>query len=78
MCMDQPLKKMVPVRPDGVVTFSSPVVEDWTGIPVGRMVKDEIGTVLHLADNLEKRIIGQRHALEMIAKRFGDPLGIGH
>ncbi len=46
------------------------VVADWTGIPVGRMVKDEIGTVLHLADNLEKRIIGQRHALDMIAKRI--------
>jgi type VI secretion system protein VasG len=46
------------------------VVQDWTGIPVGRMVKDEIETVLHLADNIEKRIIGQRHALDMIAKRI--------
>ncbi len=46
------------------------VVQDWTGIPVGKMVKDEVGTILHLADNLEKRIIGQRHALEMIAKRI--------
>jgi len=45
------------------------VVGDWTGIPVGRMVKNEIETILHLADNLNKRIIGQRHALEMIAKR---------
>ena len=46
------------------------VVQDWTGIPVGRMVKNEIETVLHLADNIEKRIIGQRHALDMIAKRI--------
>jgi type VI secretion system protein VasG len=46
------------------------VVGDWTGIPVGRMVKNEIDTILHLADNLEQRIIGQRHALEMIAKRI--------
>ncbi len=45
------------------------VVGDWTGIPVGRMVKNEIENVLKLADNLEQRIIGQRHALEMIAKR---------
>jgi len=45
------------------------VVGDWTGIPVGRMVKNEIETILKLADNLEQRIIGQRHALEMIAKR---------
>jgi type VI secretion system protein VasG len=46
------------------------VVEDWTGIPVGRMVKNEIEAVLHLADTLEKRIVGQRHALEMIARRM--------
>jgi type VI secretion system protein VasG len=45
------------------------VVGDWTGIPVGRMVKNEIENILKLADNLEQRIIGQRHALEMIAKR---------
>jgi type VI secretion system protein VasG len=45
------------------------VVADWTGIPVGRMVKDEVAAVLHLADALGKRIIGQDHALEMIAKR---------
>ena len=46
------------------------VVQDWTGIPVGRMVKNEIETVLKLADTLGERIIGQRHALEMIAKRI--------
>jgi len=46
------------------------VVGDWTGIPVGRMVKNEIETILNLANNLEQRIIGQRHALELIAKRI--------
>jgi type VI secretion system protein VasG len=46
------------------------VVADWTGIPVGRMVKNEIQAVLTLADNLEKRVIGQRHGLEAIAKRI--------
>ena len=46
------------------------VVEDWTGIPVGRMVSNEVEAVLKLADSLEKRIIGQRHALDMIAKRI--------
>ena len=45
------------------------VVADWTGIPVGRMVKDEIRTVLHLATHLSSRVIGQDHAMEMIAKR---------
>ena len=46
------------------------VVADWTGIPVGRMVKNEIETVLSLADILNRRIIGQRHALELIARRI--------
>ncbi len=45
------------------------VVADWTGIPVGRMVKDEIGAVLTLAKTLGERVIGQDHGLEMIAKR---------
>jgi type VI secretion system protein VasG len=46
------------------------VVGDWTGIPVGRMVKNEIETVLKLADTLGQRVIGQGHALEMIASRI--------
>jgi type VI secretion system protein VasG len=46
------------------------VVADWTGIPVGRMVKNEIDTVLALPDILNRRILGQRHALEMIAMRI--------
>src|SRR5260221_11725710 len=45
------------------------VVADCTSIPVGRMVKNEIDQVLKLADLLERRVIGQRHALEIIAKR---------
>ena len=46
------------------------VVQDWTGIPVGRMVKNEIETVLKLADTLNQRVIGQKHALDMIASRI--------
>lgn len=46
------------------------VVGDWTGIPVGRMVKDEIETILNLEDHLSKRVIGQDHAMKMIAKRI--------
>ena len=45
------------------------VVSDWTGIPVGRMVKNEIEAVLKLTDALGARVVGQRHGLEMIAKR---------
>ena len=46
------------------------VVSDWTGIPVGKMVKDEIATVLDLTKALNQRVIGQDHALEMVAKRI--------
>jgi len=46
------------------------VVSDWTGIPVGRMVKDEIETILSLADTLGRRVVGQSHGLKMIAKRI--------
>lgn len=46
------------------------VVADWTGIPVGRMVKDEANSVLNLADTLEQRVIGQRHGLESITRRI--------
>ena len=46
------------------------VVSDWTGIPVGRMVADEIQTILMLAETLSKRVVGQDHGLKMIAKRI--------
>ncbi|HSI49055.1 MAG TPA: type VI secretion system ATPase TssH [Ideonella sp.] len=46
------------------------VVQDWTGIPVGRMVKNEVQAVLQLADTLNQRVVGQQHALEMIARRI--------
>jgi type VI secretion system protein VasG len=46
------------------------VVADWTGIPVGRMASNEIETVLNLPRMLASRVIGQDHAMEMIAKRI--------
>ena len=62
------------------------VVADWTGIPVGRMVRDEAQAVLALADTLEKRVIGQRAGLETVARRIqtsrarltdpGKPVGV--
>jgi type VI secretion system protein VasG len=45
------------------------VIADWTGIPVGRMVKNEIAAILNLGETLNRRVIGQRHALDMIARR---------
>jgi type VI secretion system protein VasG len=46
------------------------VVADWTGIPVGRMVKNELESVLRLGETLGQRVIGQQHGLDMIAKRI--------
>jgi type VI secretion system protein VasG len=46
------------------------VVSGWTGIPVGKVMKDEIQTVLSLKDRLEERVIGQSHALEAISQRI--------
>ncbi len=44
------------------------VVSAWTGIPVGRMLKDEIRSVLSLKESMQKRIVGQDDALEVIAQ----------
>ena len=46
------------------------VVADWTGIPVGRMVKNELQAILKLGEALGKRVIGQQHGLDMIARRI--------
>jgi type VI secretion system protein VasG len=44
------------------------IVENWTGIPAGRMRSDEIRTVLNLQDAMERRIVGQPHALDAVAR----------
>ena len=64
----------------------SEVISAWTGIPVGKMVKDEIASVLELPSGLGQRVIGQLHALETIAQRIitsraslddpGKPVGV--
>jgi type VI secretion system protein VasG len=63
-----PEKRMIYAHVDEQAVAS--VVSDWTGIPVGKMVADEVETVLNLAGILNKRIVGQSHGLEMIAKRI--------
>ncbi|MFC3567959.1 type VI secretion system ATPase TssH [Paracoccus simplex] len=45
------------------------VISDWTGIPAGRMVADELQAVLGLSDLLRARVIGQDQGLQMIARR---------
>jgi type VI secretion system protein VasG len=64
----EPEKRMVYAHVDEQAVAS--VVSDWTGIPVGKMVADEVQTVLHLAEILNRRIVGQSHGLTVIAKRI--------
>ena len=45
------------------------VLSAWTGIPAGKMLKDEITTVLALQEHLAKRVIGQDHAMDIISQR---------
>jgi type VI secretion system protein VasG len=63
-----PDKRMIYPHVDEQAVAS--VVSDWTGIPVGRMVADEVDTVLKLAEILNRRVIGQSHGLQMIARRI--------
>lgn len=59
---------LVPVCVDAELVGQ--VISGWTGIPVGKMLRDEVATVLKLEDHLGKRIIGQAHALEQISRRI--------
>jgi type VI secretion system protein VasG len=75
---------MVPSCVDGNVIAQ--VVAGWTGIPVGRMMRDEIDAVLNLETRMGERIVGQNHAVGMVAERIrtyhaslgepGKPIGV--
>ncbi len=62
------------------------VISGWTGIPVGKMVRDEIAMVLDLESHLGRRVIGQSHGLQHISQRIatsraslddpGKPVGV--
>jgi type VI secretion system protein VasG len=62
------------------------VVAAWTGIPIGKMLRDEMQSVLSLESTLGKRVIGQNHALDMLSERIrtskagledpGKPIGV--
>ncbi|MGY8799720.1 MAG: type VI secretion system ATPase TssH [Longimicrobiales bacterium] len=60
---------LVPTCVDGGVVAS--VISGWTGIPAGKMVANEIKTVLSLRQRLEERVIGQPEALETLCRRIG-------
>ena len=59
---------MVPLAVDSRVVAS--VISGWTGIPVGRMLADEIRSVLTLKERMGERIVGQPQALDAICRRI--------
>jgi len=63
----QAQEPMVQALVDGATVAQ--VISGWTGIPLGKMVSDEIAVVLKLREQLESRVIGQSHALDAIAQR---------
>lgn len=75
---------MIPVCVDSGVVAS--VISGWTGIPVGKMLADELHTVLNLKEKLAERVVGQDQALDAIARRVrtsradlddpGKPVGV--
>ncbi|MGH9452712.1 MAG: type VI secretion system ATPase TssH [Terriglobia bacterium] len=77
-------KPLMQVCVDGQIVGE--VISGWTGIPVGKMLKDEISTVLSLQSVLGNRVIGQPYALDVIAQRIstsrallddpGKPVGV--
>ncbi|TYQ21824.1 UNVERIFIED_ORG: type VI secretion system protein VasG [Zoogloea ramigera] len=58
---------LVPVEVDAATVAA--IVSGWTGIPLGKMVRDEINTVLNLQSTLQERILGQPHAIAAVAQR---------
>jgi len=62
------------------------VISGWTGIPVGKMVRDEVSMILELESHLGQRVVGQPHALAAISQRIatsraslddpGKPVGV--
>ncbi|MBN9524322.1 type VI secretion system ATPase TssH [bacterium] len=58
------------VQPVVTAQAVAEVVAGWTGIPVGKMVRNEIDAVLKLTDRLAERVVGQPHALEALAQRI--------
>lgn len=70
---DQSVRRLSDLqRGDPLVSFEvtaeaiGQVIADWTGIPLGNMVRDEAKSILQLADNLSKRVIGQDQAIRAI------------
>jgi len=75
--MEQKVGELGEIHPDNRMIYPhvdenavATIISDWTGIPAGRMVADEVQQILNLASIVGERVIGQNHGIEMIAKRI--------
>jgi len=57
------------VRVEVDASIVGEVISGWTGVPVGKMLRDRLGVVLALERHLGERVVGQDHALEVISRR---------
>jgi len=44
------------------------VVSEWTGIPVSKLMEDEVARLLNMEDRLKQRVVGQDHAVRAVAE----------
>lgn len=58
------------VHPYVTSSVVADIISEWTGIPAGRMVSDEVDTMLRLAELLKNRVVGQDHALQVASERI--------
>jgi type VI secretion system protein VasG len=82
---DLPAEQVL-VQPDVNEGLVASVVADWTGVPVGRMVKDDVAAILDFEARLGERVRGQDAALAVIGRELraaraglkppGPPLGV--
>ena len=61
-------RPMVPVAVNGAAVAA--VISSWTGIPAGRMLRDDINSLLELASRLGEKVVGQNQAIDTICRRI--------
>jgi type VI secretion system protein VasG len=71
------LEKLRAIKPEERLLFAdvdealvSSIIGDWTGIPVGKLVKDDVEAMLSLEDRLRKRVRGQDQGLAVIGREL--------
>ncbi len=71
------LDKLRAIKPEDLLVHADvgealvgSIVSDWTGIPVGKMVKDDVEAILKMEDRMRKRVRGQDQGLALIGREL--------